>query len=310
METAVQTVQGWLGVPWNIWPGLISTVINIFVVPGAVILTAWLSNKHSLDLLEKQHARDNEEANQQRKHDAKQKDEDRKGIIRREVYTSAVEEACALLRYIGDLPDRPLNAGNDADGLQSFLKANAKIWLVADAEAAHLSQDLAGEFTVLFLHQVLTSDPIRISMELVRRSKEEIAFAEGEARRLASQLIDARARNAGQEEQKKLLALREEINKYVKELELAQQQDLRTILPLRMEAFTATFGRLRSVQRTLTKLVSALREELNLPPDEDEFMEQFKDMEQGAWAVVNKAHGIDPPGPMPEIFEPVWPSGR
>jgi hypothetical protein len=43
--------------------------------------------------------------------------------------------------------------------------------------------------------------------------------------------------------------------------------------------------------------------------DDDEFMEQLKDMERRAWAAVNKAYGIDPPGPMPEIVEPVCPLG-
>jgi hypothetical protein len=74
---------------------------------------------------------------------------------------------------------------------------------------------------------------------------------------------------------------------------------------MRMEAFNATFGRNRSVQRPLVKLVSALRGELNLPRDDDEFMEQLKDMERRAWAAMNKACGIDPPGPMPEIIESV-----
>lgn len=44
----------------------------------------------------------------------------------------------------------------------------------------------------------------------------------------------------------------------------------------------------------LVKLVSALRVELNLPRDDDEFMKQLKDMERRAWAAVNKAYGIAP----------------
>ena len=79
---------------------------------------------------------------------------------------------------------------------------------------------------------------------------------------------------------------------------------MRVIAPMRMEGFNTTFGKLRSVQRALVKLVSALRGELNLPRDDTEFMEQLKDMERRAWAAVNRAYGIDPPGPMPEIVEP------
>ena len=38
----------------------------------------------------------------------------------------------------------------------------------------------------------------------------------------------------------------------MKALELAQQQTMGVIAPMRMEAFKTTFGRLRSVQRTLS----------------------------------------------------------
>ncbi|MCW8166031.1 hypothetical protein D8B22_11445 [Verminephrobacter aporrectodeae subsp. tuberculatae] len=147
-------------------------------------------------------------------------------------------------------------------------------------------------------------------MESIRLQKENIVFTESEARRLDSQLTDARARNAKLEELKNLFALVEETNKCVETLALARQDNLRTIAPLRMDASIATFGKLRPVQRTLTKLVSALREELNLPRDDDAFMEQLKAMEQRAWAMVNKTYGIDPPRPMPEIVEPVRPSGK
>ena len=204
MATAGQAVQvvsgGWLDVPWIIWSGLISAV----VASGVVAFTTRASSKNSLRLLAKQHARGgDEEANRQRQHDAKQKDEDRKGAIRREVYARAVEETHALLGYIGPV-GQPLNAGNDADGFQSFLKTNAKIWLVAGAEAAHLSRDLAGDFAEVFLHEMATFYPIRKATEPVRRRREEIVFAEGAARRLISRLTNAKARNADLEEQEKL----------------------------------------------------------------------------------------------------------
>ncbi|QYG09824.1 hypothetical protein [Janthinobacterium sp. PAMC25594] len=301
---AVQAVQavstGWLGAPWIIWSGLISAV----VASGVAAFTTRASSKNSLRLLAMQHEHDNFEANRQREHDAKQKDEDRKATIRREVYAKAVEETHALLGYIGGLPDRPLNAGNDADGFQSFLKANAKIWLVADAEAAHLSRDLASDFAEVFFHEMTTSYPIRIAMEPIRRRREDIAFAEGEARRLVSQFTDAKARNASSEEQAKLGDLAVKAHEYVKALELAQQQAMGDTALMRMETFQATFGKLRPVQRAIVKLVSALREELNLPRDDDKFMEQLKDMERRAWTAVNSASGIDPPWPMPEIVEP------
>lgn len=304
MTTAVQAVQatqsvasGWLGVPWIIWAGLISAI----VASGVAAFTAWASGRNSLRLLAKQHARDDAEADRQRQHDAKQKDEDRKGTIRRDVYAKAVEETHALLGYIGALPDRPLNAGNDTDALQSFLKANAKIWLVANAEAAHLSRDLASDFSEVFIHTLRTTNLIREAMEPIRRRRETIVFAEAEARRLISQFTDAKAKGAGLIEQERLADLIVNANAYVKELEVTQQYALSIIAPMRLEAFKVIFGRLRSVQRALVMLISALRAELNLPRNDDKFIAQLKDMEERAWAAVNKAYGIDPPESMPEI---------
>ncbi len=299
---AVQVVSaGWLGVPWIIWSGLISAL----VASGVAAFTIRSSSKNSLRLLAKQHEHNDAQANRQREHDAKQKDEDRKATIRREIYVKAVEETHALLGYIGGLPDRPLNAGNDGDGFQSFLKANAKIWLVANAEAAHLSRELASDFADVFFHEMTTSYPIRVAMEPIRRRREEIVFAEGEARRLSSQFTDAKARNASVEDQTKLADLMVEAQEYVKALELSQQQAMGDTVQIRMQTFQTTFVKLRPVQRALVKLVSALREELNLPRDDGKFMEQLTDMEQRAWKAVNLAYGIDPPPPMPEKIEPV-----
>jgi hypothetical protein len=304
MTTILQSLQtipvptvGWLNVPWIIWSGVISAV----VASGVAAFTAWTSSKNSLRLLAKQHVRDDAEAERQRQHDAVQKDKDRKGAIRREVYASALEETHALLGHIGALSDRPLNIGNDSDCLQSFLRANAKIWLVADAEAAHLSRDLAGDFAELFLNEMATTYPIRMAMEPIRKRREEIMYAESEARRVGVMLSDAKARSAGHSEQVKLTELAVTAHDYTKSLELIQQHAMANIAKMRMESFNETFGRIRPVQRELVKLVSALRGELNLPPDEEKFMEQLYDMERRAWTAINKAFGIHPPSTMPEI---------
>ncbi|WP_426108152.1 hypothetical protein, partial [Massilia sp. TSP1-1-2] len=157
----------------------------------------------------------------------------------------------------------------------------------------------------VFLHEMAISYPVREAMEPIRRRRDEVVFAEGEARRLVSKLTDAKARNAGHEEQEMLADLVVSAQDYVKALELVQRQAMDIIAPMRMESFRETFSRIRPVQRALVKLMSALRGELNLPRDDEEFMEQLKDMERRAWAAVNKAYGIDPPQPMPVISEPI-----
>ena len=168
-----------------------------------------------------------------------------------------------------------------------------------------MSRDLAGDFAEVYFHELKISYPIRQALEPELQRKDEIVFARDEVRHLGSQLTDARARRAPPDGQGKLNDLAVEMGEYVKALELSQQQALQEIAPTRREAFVATFGQLRGVQRALVKLVSALRAELNLARDDNEFMEQLKDMERRAWAAVNKVYGIDPPRPMPETVDKV-----
>ena len=306
MANAVQAVQvaqaayeGWWGVPWIIWSGLISAA----VASGVAAFTTKASSKSSLRLLAAQHTYDEAEASLQREHNAQQKDKDRKGAIRREVYIKAIEATYKLLAFIGGLPERPVG-GDDSEDFQAFLKANANIWLVAEKEAAYMSRDLASDFAEFYSHELRISFPIRQALEAGRQRKNEIVFARGEIHRLNSQLTDARARRAPLDEQGKLNDLAVEKEEYVKALELSQQQLLEDIAPTRRKAFLATFERLCGVNCALVKLVSALRAELDLDGDEAKFMEQLKDMERRAWAAVNKAWEIDMPMPGPEP-EPV-----
>lgn len=256
--------SGWFGAPWAFWSGLIGSAITASVA----IVTLVLSNRLNL-----------KRQGEQLKHDADQKREDRKLSIRREVYLSAVEQALALLGAIGGLTQRGIDTASDSEPLQSFLKATAKIWLVADPEAAHLSRDITSQFSRLFLNSIAASVPARYAMEPVRLLAKEIGHEESEAIRLRMQYLDAMARNATQGELERLGELVRQNQKWIEELKRQQQEARANAIPIAFEAFRATFGKLRSVQRTLCTMVSALRFELNLPRDEEEFMAQLHDME-------------------------------
>jgi hypothetical protein len=308
MAGAVQAVQaaqaaseGWLSMPWIIWAGVLSA--------GVASFASWLTSKasaaNSLEMLRKQHAHDLSEASRQREHDAKQKDEDRKGAIRREVYTEAVERAHGLLASIGGLPQRAVEITDDGDALQAFLKANAKIWLVAEAEAAHLSRDLATEFSELFLHALAASMPARHAMEPVRTLARQVEHDDSELLRLQRQYNDARNKNAPQVEQEHLADMLSEAHGWLEELKRNKGEKHAEAAPALFKAFEATFGEMRAVQRLLCKLVSALRAELNLPRDDDEFLAQLREMERRAWVAMNQAIGNSPPVAMPEIVEKV-----
>lgn len=297
VQTAQAASEGWAGVPWIIWSGLISAA----VASGVAAFTTRASSKNSLALLKRQHDHNDKEAERQRQHDATQKVEDRKGTIRREVYTEAVEKAHELLGTIGSLSQRTLDPSGDADALQAFLKSNAKVWLVAEAEAAHLSRDLASQFSELFMHAQAASWPVRTALEPVRLRAKEIEHQETEERRLQMQLNDAYSKTTLKTEQERLDLLLAHTRQWIKELKQVQQADRAAAAPIGFAAFGATFGEMRAVQRSLCVLVSALRSELNLPRDDEEFLSQLKGMERRAWLAVNKAFGVDPPAPMPDV---------
>lgn len=284
---AVQAAsEGWLGAPWTFWVGLVGSGITALVAITTLVLSNRASLRRQADQLG---------------HDALQKSEDRKLAIRREVYLEAVEAAHALLGAIGGLCQRGLDTSSDGDAHQAFLKANAKVWLVADSEAAHLSRDLATEFSQLFLHALAASMPARHALEPARLRAKDIERSEAEVTRLLQKLNDAIAAGASPLEKERLTALLVEANDLVRLFKADQAKVRAAAAPLAFEAFTATWGELRAVQRSLCAMVSALRSELGLPGNDKRFLAQLDDMEKRAWAAVNQAFGIDPPGAMPDV---------
>ncbi|RZK99799.1 MAG: hypothetical protein EOP36_18115, partial [Rubrivivax sp.] len=90
MNTFISAVVQWFAsIPAVVWSG----VIGATIAAGISYFGVRSANKGSLQRLREQHDYDREQANEQRHHDARQKEEDRKAAIRREVYVKAVEEA-------------------------------------------------------------------------------------------------------------------------------------------------------------------------------------------------------------------------
>lgn len=271
-----------------IWSGVfgatIAAVISLFGVVAA--------NKSSLDRLNKQHQHDATEATAQREHDAKQKDEDRKSAIRREVYTKGVEEVHAVLAVIGGMPERPLNKfSEDADGLQLFLKANSKVWLVAESEAAHLSRDLTSLMSELYLKALQNAHPLRLAMEPVRDLEKRMSHAETEVRRIEAKSAELKEQNSTFElREKAAVSLKDAID-WVGTLKAERDRQIFQIRPSRIKYAKDVFEDMRPVQVMIVRLVSSLRKELGLPPDEVQFLDQLADMERRAMAVLGRVFG-------------------
>ena len=270
-----------------VWSGVLgATIASIISLCGVMA-----ANRSSLDRLDKQHKFDALEATAQRRHDAVQKDEDRKAAIRREVYTKGVEEVHAVLAAIGGMPERPLSkSSEDVDALQLFLKANAKIWLVAESRAAHLSRDLTSLMSELYLRALRNAVPLRIAMEPVREFERRIIHAESEVQRIETKLAELREQRSSIELQKAAADALTSANDWMKTLRNERHRQVAAMAPGRLKIAAEMFDEMRSVQRVIVQLVCSLREELNLPADEERFLEQLADIERRAMVVLRAAY--------------------
>jgi hypothetical protein len=273
-----------------IWSGVLGAFIAAIISLVGVIA----ANKSSLDRLAVQHTHDKGEAFEQRKHDAEQKDEDRKAAIRREVYTEAVVEMHAVLGIIGSIPDRPMSdSSKDSDGLQLFLKANSKVWLVAESEAAHLSRELTSLMSELYLHTVLTTRPLRIAMEPVRALERQVAHAESEIVRIDGRIAELKEQRADNELFEAAVQSWTNTTDWLKSLKIERDKQMRLLGPERLKHMRTLLEKMQPVQRIIVRMVSALRKEIHLPADEVQFLEELVDMEARGMAIVNRAYGID-----------------
>jgi hypothetical protein len=277
-------------IPAVIWSGALGAVL----ASGISYFGVRSANKSSLERLRDQHKYDRDEAVKQRAHDAQQKEEDRKAAIRREVYTKAAEEVHAVLAAIGGFPVKPLDVSgtSDTDALQTFLKANAKVWLVAEAEGAHLSRELTSQMGELYHKALASAYPLRLALEPVWDINKNLVHADGEVQRTAVKLAELN-------EQRADLAVLEaaekswrEANTWVATLKGSRQRIIDSLASQRLAHARTLFEDMQAVQKTIVKLVSSLRKEIYLPADELEFLAQHADMEKRALAMVNRAFGV------------------
>ena len=283
-------VVAWINsIPAVIWSGAIGAAI----AAGVSYFGVRSANKSSLDRLHAQHEHDVAEAAKQREHDAKQKDEDRKAAIRREVYTKAAEETHALYGAIGGFPDRPLAArATDTEPLQAFLRALAKVWLVAEADSAHLSREFVSDMSELFLNAHAGAFPIRIVLGPLPDLDKKIEHAEKEFSRITTWMNELHESDAS--EQTKTLANESwtRNNRFLDVLRAEKDRLIQSVKDQRFKHFKEVFEVMSPVQMKMVRLISLLRKELHLPADEEAFLAQHAEAQRRAWAMVCRAYGV------------------
>ncbi len=281
-----EAIDSILKIPPVIIGALIAALISLIGVLAA--------NKSSLNRLHAQHENDRKEATLQRLHDATQKEEDRKAAIRREVYIDSVEQAHALLGAIGGLFVKPLDFSGvgDAEPLQIFLKANAKVWLVADSAAALLSRELTGQMSELYMKTLASAYPSRVEFQKILDINALLVRAEEDVRRIDVKNVELKESNSETAVRDGALVFLAREQEYISSLKTSRQQIFDSMMPGRVAHMYSLFENMRSVQETLVRLVSSLRKEIHLSANEDEFLQQLLVMEKRALAMVERSAGI------------------
>lgn len=268
LSELIGAAAGWFSdIPDVVWSG----VISAFVAATVALLGVWATNRGSLNRLRKQHAADAAESETQRKHDAFQKTEDRKGLIRREVYTAAVEATHTLIASLARLPERASDAKDDDEAMQRFLAANSKIWLVANLEGAQLSRQLATEAGEAFVAILRNSHDYRVRMDSVRDLAVDIDFASAEAVRIAQKNMDAKISGESKDAFDRGADAWDEVKEWRRNRWRARASMLEALSEEKRSLALYCLETLKPLQATLVKLVSSLRFELELEPALDIF---------------------------------------
>ena len=145
-----EIIDFFCSIPNIIWSGVIASILTL-----SGVLISNRSNTKRLQI--------------QLEHDAKEKAKERTGVLRRETYLLAVEELTKANSHLGSLPQKDPTKENLADGMQGFLRAAAKLQLVAEPKTALLVQKLAGsygELTLRLMESVMPMHDVRIQINI------------------------------------------------------------------------------------------------------------------------------------------------
>jgi len=128
-------------IPDVIWSGVIASILTL-----SGVLISNRSNTYRIKL--------------QLKHDAEEREKERKSELRRDVYLTAAEEITKANSYISTLPQLDLTKPNPDHHLQGFFAAAAKLQLISEPKTALLVGELVGAYGELILRLLAKIQPI------------------------------------------------------------------------------------------------------------------------------------------------------
>ncbi len=231
-------------IPAIVWAALLGSGLTLV----GVLLSNW---NHSSEL------------RKQLDHDSEEKQKDRIGSLRRDVYLNAVEEMAKANSHLGKLPQiDPAKQSIDA-GLSGFFAASAKLQLVCQTETASVIGELTtryGEILLALLGKAslvhnLNTD-IRILTDLYETSRSEVERTLAEMKQLNESGNPNPARfaalqascEAAQQQTKKFSKERSGVFDQhkiaMRDYMAAVLQEIRSIGPLQLKAGAAIRGEL------------------------------------------------------------------
>lgn len=257
-------------VPDTIWAAVIASLLTI----GGVILTNLHSRKQQREALV---------------HDSNQRDREREMSLRKEVYMPAIETISTFHGLLSRLPDLNLPEREYTSALQSNSGAIGKIHVIASNETVQSVMRVQQVAGIAFIR----CWPIRASLvnrkaeideltRLIEQSiQEEVRIIElmkqhnidgstdGRRWKILNDNIDFEIHNRSKHEKRKQ--------------ELLAEQN-----PALLEFTQDCFNETLKIAELIPPAILAIRKELNLPLDENSYLEACKEQVQKARAAFNE----------------------
>jgi len=217
----------------------------------------------------------------QHTHDAKQKVEDRKAAIRREVYPKIVDDIHALHKHFGELQHLPFGDG-EGEQFQQMLQSTGKLWVIAEYETTVLSRQYVNILSESYVQILTHSVPVRRAVAHIVELKRELEIAQEKMRVAQQNMNRAEVEYAAGVDVNSLTTdlVRAEDHEFNvrKEHEAAFQETA----PKRMDFMRLVFSEMEKSADTFVRLICALRKEIGLESDEAQFMTLMKEQQKRA----------------------------
>ncbi len=247
----MNTSRIWFTNPDVIWSGVIASALAF----GGVILTIWINARN---------------IGRQLEHDAKERDNERKADLRKEVYLTAAEEITKVHSFFSTLPQADLSNPAQAGGLNGFFSAAAKLQLVCEPDTALYVGELVGVYGGLLLRLLIKVNPLHTLRSDIAIRTDQLNRYQAEVSRVLAAMTELN--ESGNHDSDRFKALQRSFDYNQRQSNLLNEE--RNALFDQQNELNATYSReivieLKNVLPVQMKVMAAIREEFNLGNNPD-----------------------------------------